>query len=92
MSGATLERSPMEEPQKGQIHYLPLPRNSLANPFRAGTKKAQCFEIFARGGARDALIAQMEQTGAAGNTVRTWLAIFRAYARGVREGRKGESK
>jgi hypothetical protein len=79
----------MEAPKKPQVHYLPLPTASLANPFRPGSKKAKCFDIFARGGTRAALIEQMEKTGAAGTTARTWLAIFRAYARGVRAAKKG---
>jgi hypothetical protein len=75
----------MEQPKKGQVVYLPIPKARLANPYRPQSKKHACFEIFLRGGTRESLIAQMEATGATGYTVRTWLSGFKAYSRGVAE-------
>jgi hypothetical protein len=57
---------------------------SIPNPFRAGTMKARCFERFLCGGDSKTLVADFRAMGAAGNTARTWLSVFRVYVRGVR--------
>ncbi len=71
------------------VRYLALPNSGIPNPFRPGSRKAACFELFRAGGERDAMIEAMKRTGVQGTTARTWLNLFRVYARGCREGKKG---
>ncbi len=77
-----------DAPYRPNIVYLPLSHRDLANPFRPGTKKARCFEIFRSGGARQALIADMQRLGVARSTACTWLYLFRVFARGIRTARE----
>ncbi|TAK83974.1 MAG: hypothetical protein EPO20_16065 [Betaproteobacteria bacterium] len=80
----------MNQQHPSNVHYLPLPLGSAPNPFKAGTRKAVCFEHFLRGGTRDELIRKMRRTGASELTARSWLGMFRLYCRGVRAGRQRE--
>jgi hypothetical protein len=75
--------------QPSNVRYLK-PMSSIPNPFRPGSKKAICFELFLRGGRRDELIRKMRRTGIAELTARTWISIFRLYCHGVRAGRQSE--
>jgi hypothetical protein len=70
------------------VTYLPISSEKLPNPFRPGSKKARCFDLYRAGGQRAQLIEEMRKLGVAWSTARTWLNIFHVYARGVREARK----
>ena len=76
-------------PMRPTVTYLPLPSRGLVNPFRSGTKKAKSFELFRAGGDRSSLLEAMHRLGVARSTARTWLNLFRIYARGVREAKRG---
>lgn len=71
------------------VVYLPIPNQEAPNPFRRGSVKAKCFEVFRAGGDRQELIAKMREMGVTRSTCATWVHIFRVYTRGLREGKKG---
>jgi hypothetical protein len=77
--------------QPSKVLYLRQPRNKIPNPFRPGSKKAMCFEIFLRGGTREEMVRAMCETGVVGLTATTWIGIFALYMRGVRAGRESNS-
>lgn len=79
---------PNTPPNPPTVALLPLPHRDLANPFRPGTMKARSFELFRAGGERTALLEEMHKLGVTRSTARTWLNLFRVYARGAREARK----
>ncbi|TAK83975.1 MAG: hypothetical protein EPO20_16070 [Betaproteobacteria bacterium] len=57
--------------------YDALPQD-MKNPYRAGSKKAQAFEICRAGGERAALVAKVEQLlGVSNATACTWVSLFR---------------
>lgn len=68
------------------VRYLPNPR--IENPFRPGSKKARCFEMFLKGGSRQELIAAMEATGVRWSTAQTFIHYFKVYVSAVRAGRQ----
>jgi hypothetical protein len=78
--------------QSNPVSYLTPANNDLPNPFRAGSKKHASFEEFKKGGDRNALLDRMKGTGVEETTARTWLSIFRVYARGVRSGRQARGE
>jgi hypothetical protein len=56
--------------------YDPLPPD-LKNPYRAGSKKAQAFELFRAGGERADLLAKIAALGVKEATAASWVNIFR---------------
>ena len=82
---------PETPPSRPVVTYLPLPNRNLPNPFRPGTMKARSFELFRAGGDRSALLEAMHKLGVARSTAKTWLNLFRMYARGAREVKKAEA-
>jgi len=75
--------------KESNVHRLIPASAPLPNPFRAGTKKARCWERFLRGGNSAAILADFRATGCAGTTAYTWLSVFRTFARGMQAAKQG---